>query len=500
MTKPTFDIKKADVEIKPVCGAVDLFEKTGNWIVSTILQFVEKIIKQKLYVQKTDSSSDISFKTKQLISNLIKKKFIVRIIKKPRIYHDEPEIIWYEGQSGDFLTQTDGGGGTTANGSGADFDEEVAILKTINEGLERFSLCVYRNDNLLFSSYEKIAGKAINPSSFAGISDVQRQSDKRLEIKRDSCFRWVKGFSLPEKKDVFIPAQLVYVGYRYHLGEPLIQQQISTGAAAATSFEEALYSGICETVERDAFVITYFNKLSPPLINLETIDDVDFQKLLASFKRYNLELYVINTTTDIAIPSVMAIIVDRTGVGPAVHVGNKTDLNFKKAIIGAVCECLKGRLSYRGKSFNTASLLERMEKLKNFNLPIKNFEDRFLYWASVDSIPKIDFLLQGRKQDLTSEDLNQFGGASSHEKLETVLNLLKSRGVDVYAADITPPQIREEGIWITKVVIPQLQPFFLKEEIKELSGKRLFEVPVILGYRDKPLSEKDINTIPHPFL
>ncbi len=136
-------------------------------------------------------------------------------------------------------------------------------MKTVGEGLERFCLCVYREKHFLLSTFDKISQKALSPLSFAGISPSQRQANPRLKIDEKSVFRWVEGFSLYDKKKVFIPAQLVYVGYKYHPQEPMIREQISTGAAAADSFKGALYKGICEAVERDAFMITYFNKLSP---------------------------------------------------------------------------------------------------------------------------------------------------------------------------------------------------------------------------------------------
>lgn len=500
MPKPLFELKQSEVEAKSVRGAVDFFEKIGDWIYSTVLRFIEESAGQKLYVTDDDFLPKASFKTKKLVADLIKKKIIQSIGKVPRAHHDEPEIVRYEVKLSNFLAQTDGRGGTAVNGSGGDPDEETAILKAIGEGLERLSLYTYKNKDLISAPFAKVAKKALNPLSFAGISENQRRSDKRLGINSDSCFRWVKGFSLFDKKETLIPAQLVYIGYQYGSNEPIIQQQISTGAAAANSLEEAMYRGICEAVERDAFVITYFNKLSPPLINLETVVDTDFQKLLAMFKRYNLEIHAINTTTDLAMPSILAVIIDRTGVGPAVYVGNKTDLNIKKAVIGAVHECLKGRISHRGALFSRSPLKEKMEKLKNNYLPVETFDDRFLYWASVDMIHKIDFLFRGTKQDLNESDLNRYQGISISEKLKAALDLLKNRGVDIYGVDITLPQIKKEGIWVSKVVSPQLQPFFSMEGLKQLSGERLFNVPIILGYRTHPITERELNSVPHPFL
>ena len=449
--------------------------------------------------------ANISPKTRHLISNFLKKKIIKQVIKIPRIYYDEPSIINYQVNTPckqpDITVYSDGVG-TITNSGGADFkNEEKAIMKAVGEGLERFCLCIYREKNLLLSAYNQISKKALNPLSFAGISPSQRNANLRLKIDENSIFRWVEGFSLYNNKKVLIPAQLVYIGYKYHEKEPIIQQQISTGAAAAPFFNEALYRGICEAVERDSFMIAYLNKLSLPIIDLDIIDDENLQKLLKDFKeRYNLELYVIDITTDISLPSMMAIIIDRTGVGHSIHIGNSTNLNIKDAILGAVSEVVRGRISFQGTKFSESPLKERMGALKSDPNKITTFTDRLLFWALPEMLGGIDFFFKGPKKRFSQEELSKYQDTPSGEKLKIVLNLLKQNNIDIYGVDITLPQIREEGIFIAKVVSPQLQPLYLNEAIKHSWGERLFKMPVKLGYREKPLSENELNNLPHPFL
>jgi ribosomal protein S12 methylthiotransferase accessory factor len=449
--------------------------------------------------------ANISTKTKILINNLFQKKIIKQVIKIPRIYYDEPSVINYQVNTPckqpDIAVYSDGMG-TITNSGGADFkNEEKAIMKAVGEGLERFCLCVYREKKLLLSPYSKISKKALNPLSFTGISPSQREANPRLKIDENSIFRWVEGFSLYNNKKVLIPAQLIYIGYKYHEKEPIIQQQISTGAAAAPSFSEALYRGICEAVERDSFMIAYLNKLSPPIIDLDVIDDENLQKLLKDFKeRYNLELYVIDITTDISLPSMMAIIVDRTGIGPAVHVATKTSLNIRDAILGAICETVRGRISFR-KISSPSSIPEwEIKRLRLNPSQIKTFADRSNFWALPEMLGKINFFFRGPKKRFSQEELSKYQDIPSGEKLKIVLNLLKQSNIDIYGVDINIPQIREEGIHIAKVVSPQLQPLYLNEAIKHNWGERLFNVPVRMGYRTKPLSENEINPLPHPFL
>lgn len=513
-----------NVEYRPVIQAEDFFEnnigkeKLGleehfsmgsffsfilNRLQSDLLRFIKKIIGAQLYISVDDLSPKISPEVKKIINSFFQKKLIKKIIKISRTYPDEPEIIQYRVEIPSAFPNislySDGRGTSTISG-GADLNEEKALMKAVGEGLERFCLSVYREKKLLLSSYNKIVKKALNPLSFAGISSVQRKLNQKLKIEEESIFRWVKGFSLSNNKEIFIPAQLVYIGYRHHPKEPIIQQQLSTGAAAAESFEEALYRGICEAVERDAFIITYLNKLSPPLIEPEIVEDENFQHFLAMFRRYNLELYLIDMTTDIAIPSVMAMIIDRTEVGQAVHVATKTSLDMKEAIRGVIFEAIRGRISFRGISFSDRSSAERRKILKSDHSQIKTFVDRCLFWSPAEMINEIKFLFQGSKKEIDESIFNKHKNLASGEKLKTVKEILQKVGIDIYWSDVTMPQIKKEGIHVVKAVSPQLQPLYLEEELKCLGGERLYNVPVKLGYRNKPFSREELNLIPHPFL
>ena len=494
-----------ELKLKKTLSLNLFFNFILNKFHSNLLELIEKIIGTKLYIFIDNSYLlNISQRAKEISTNLIQERIIKKITKVSRFFPDEPEIIQYQVEMPSTLPDisfySDGRGTSSKFGGGADLNEERAFMKTIGEGLERFCICIYREKTCLLSNYEKISKKSLDPLSFAGISDNQRKLSKRLRIDEKSIFRWVKGFSLISKKEVLIPAQLVYIGYKYYSQEPIIQQQLSTGAAAADSFEEALYKGICEAVERDAFMITYFNKLSIPLINLEIIDNKEFQKLLAMFRRYKLELFVLEITTNINIPSFMAVIIDRSGIGPVVHVGTKTSLNIENAIVGVVYEALRGKLGSRKRLSLIDKQEEKIKSLRADSSKIKTFSDRTLFWNSLDMINKIEFIFKGSKKEFNKKELKKYKNTPIKEKLKIAVDLCQERDINLYGVDVTIPQIRKEGIYVAKVLSPQLQPLYFNEEIKHLYGKRLFDVPVILGYYKKALSKDKLNSLPHPFL
>lgn len=481
--------------------------KIINKIFLNFLKIIEYIVGKKIYFSKEDISPDISSRTKELAVNLFQKNIIKKLIKKERVHCDEPYFPNYVSIlyafEGDISVCSDGIGISSGSCGGADFTEEKALMRALGESAERFCLLSYRNKNLILSQYDKISKNALNPLSFAGISPDQRKQNSLFNINKDSIFRWVRGFSLPDHKSILIPAQTVYVGYKNHPQEPIIRDQISTGAAAADSIDGAFYRGVCETVERDAFMISYLNNFSLPLIDLETVktDDKEFRHFLTMLKRYNLEVYVVDLTTDIKIPSTAAFIIDRTGVGPAVIAGFAARLNIEESIENSIIEAVYSRLNFREIGSPSNPKWERKVKiLKDDIRRIKTIKDRTFFWSPKEMVGRIEPFFKGPLKKISEEEKNKYKNISVKDKSKIAVNMLKERGVDVYGADITLPQIKEEGIFVAKIIAPKLHPLYLNEGLKHTWGERIFNVPVSLGYRKEPSSPKNFNNMPHPGL
>lgn len=118
---------------------------------------------------------------------------------------------------------------------------------------------------------------------------------------------------------------------------------ISTGAAGGGSLTAALTRGIFEIVERDSFVIAYLNKIRFPKVSLDSVKDEYVQFLLEMLKRYRLAIHVIDITNDLKIPCFLSIIVNKTGIGPAVSTGLKCHLDPIEAITGSIEEAFNVR-------------------------------------------------------------------------------------------------------------------------------------------------------------
>lgn len=407
-------------------------------------------------------------------------KGIIKTIKRAPFYNDEPKLFSYytifnrkiEKNSSD----EDYAGGTSLN-------KEKAFVATLGEAIERYCLSKCKYSQLKTYSYSQIEKRAINIFEYINFSQQQLKKKEfaRFNFYSNTEFRWVKGFSLLKNKDILVPAQLVFVPYKYSREEKIIREPISTGAASGTSIGAAIYRGICEIVERDAFMITYLNKLQRPRVNLEKATG-ELKELYNNYKRYNLDLHLVDLTTDICFPSHLGVLIDKTGLGPAVSLGLGADVDQYKSALRAAEEAFHSRPWIRKEMIS-----------KNQNRDVCTTDGRGLYWSDINRIKDIEFLISGPLVDLDPKVKQNLTYVPS--KLKAALKIIKKENMELIVVDLTTEEAMRARFYVVKVLIPELHPLYLDECYPYLGGKRLEKVSTRLG-----ISFGELNKIPHPFL
>lgn len=416
-------------------------------------------------------------------------KIIKNIYRIPN-YNDEPQLYQYFSQFTDKyhpeLTKE-------AVASGVSFEKNRALLKLLGETAERYALSLNNHKKFINKSFYELSNdhrNAINPIEVALITDSSNKNQQKDLV--NTKFNWIEGKSLITNKNIFIPAQLVFIPYVFQESEVSLQMPISTGAAAGEFMYDAVYRGICEVIERDSFMIHYYNTLNSPKINLETCKNKTITKIIAALKRYNLELCVNDITTDVGVSAVASIIVDKTGLGPAISIGLKAGFDIEENIIGAIEEALMVRVWIRDEF---VYLKPKYRAAKT----IRTIEERAEFWFPTDMIHYLDFWLNAKnKRSLNKVQKSKLN--SYEEKVSELIKIFSTKGYDVIYVDITVPVIRKYDVKVVKVIIPQLQPLHLDEKYPYLTFQRMYNAPINMGVFGKSKSLKKLNHIPHPFL
>lgn len=403
-------------------------------------------------------------------------------------YPDEPRLFRSVAKT---VIDTDGHTPSYGGGGGRHWnDPETAERIALVEAAERYYLYTYRTRDLRQARYHDLAPQALNPTDALEFSEEQRQQEpirSAARFDKESVFSWVLGWSVFGRHPVWLPAQRVFLNYRFPEGEARLTSPSSNGGGAGLTLEQALWGALAELVERDAFFIFWHNRIAPPRLNLEHSPSDQLMDLAKQMRRYRLELTVLDITTDLDIPVFAVILRDTTNIGPAVRVAARAGFNREAAIAGAVAEAVNSRINARTTQNDrpdrdTALTLEAQRELA--------MTDRLRLWSKPEMKREIEFLLSG--PEIEADPTTWQEQPTPAESLNRILNSLRARGYPVYYWRAPVP--KEIGLTVVKAVVPGLVQLSLDERYQLLASPRLREVPVVRGYT--PLTA--VNPTPHP--
>ena len=172
-------------------------------------------------------------------------------------------------------------------------------------------------------------------------------------------------------------------------------------------------------VERDAFVITWLNRLPAPRIDFPEAPGIA-SETRRHYRGLGIDTLAFDLTTDLGIPVVMAAAIDRSGEIPAVTVGLGCNLQPATALDRAVMEVAQVRVGSvpRYRSTQAPPLPRRYED-------VRTLEDHAAFAASNEYLGEFDFLLDGAQSRALADLPDQSRGtveanlALCRERLET---------------------------------------------------------------------------------
>lgn len=458
---------------------------------SAIASFV-KFIENKTGAEMVYNAAHFPYMQTELadlfeIAEKLRAAGIVRAFAPRHSPSDEPQIrewhIRYRDAEESFA------GGTTLD------DDRAALSAALAEATERhiwFEMTDYFVDERRASRADiSQIGEMLAPERFTGFSDEFRHAHPRYEL-RDVPYTWLRGTNLLEKTPVYLPAQVISGSERLrharHKDEPTIVYPITTGLATWPTQEGAYLRGIVEGIERDAFMVTWLNQLSPPRFDVEALcaRNPALSKLVAHVRRYRLEPHFVRLVTDAPTHVICAILEDTTGNAPRFGIGLKAGADAANAAEGAIFEALRGRRGARlflGQK-NEGDAPVAMRDVGHYR--------RVLYWAEKNCAERLAFLIAGATQDIREP----WDTDSESAHLQRLLTWIREKGYACAAVSFTRSKANLTPWHIELTIIPELHPMHFREHEPYLGGKRLTEVPRALGYtpRNKPYLDD-----PHPF-
>lgn len=378
-------------------------------------------------------------------------------------------------------------------GQGYALHLEEAMAKALGEFLERYALFSVGYKDLVFKSatlaeLQRSRYAFIHPSEVSHFSREQRLEYSKLCFDDSSQFQWVEGKRVYDGKKILVPAQLVFWDYfRGHEDEPLLHESNTNGSGGMFSRTEAILAGLYELIERDAFFIFWLNSLAPPRIDLETINDSDIQHIIASCRRYQLRLEVLDVTSDINIPVFVAVLLGGNGKELQIGVGAGCKMDPREGLKSAILEAIAVYheiARFRGKNLPTTELL-----MSGSPRIIMNPQQRLVFWTGTEVCQNIEWFLKGKTISFQERESNRMCFSHPKKELNFLVEKLRKKGLgyEPYYYEAGHPILDAFSYHVVQVIVPALVPHYLYAEHAPLGAKRLGDVSIH-------------NKIPHPLM
>lgn len=319
-----------------------------------------------------------------------------------------------------------------------------AKASAMMEAFERYSAEQQESDNekVICGSFREIDG-CIDPSSLilpANAADVNKTD-----------IDWVNAVDASNDQECLIPANAVYHPYQPINGKFLFKSS-TNGLASGNVIEEAVFHGVTEVVERDAWSI--FEALRQPKreVNCEDTDNPLINDVLSKFRNAGVDVRLVDLTADVEITTMAAVSDDTVLKDPALlTLGVGTHLDPEVAALRALTEVAQSRATQiHGTREDTTRAV-------------------FMRKAGYQRMKRINKHWFGEFQDSVNIlDIKNMAKKSFKDDIETSLKLLAKCGFDdVLYTDLTRPEIQ---IPVVRVVIPGMEVYSVDTE---RIGKRL---------------------------
>lgn len=374
-------------------------------------------------------------------------------------------------------------------------------LTAILEGLERYCGITPRGKRtVVYDCYHHLKDQALNPL-LVGVHDEEHYAHPGFPFEPfdpNTPMNWVWGYSFLQERPILVPELLAY--YSLGGGSRGFVYETSNGCAIGGSLEEAIFYGIMEVVERDSFLMTWYAKLSLPRLDPYSAQDEELVLMIDRMRAVaGYDLYVYNSTMEHGIPSIVALAKNRKPKGLNLICAAGAHLDPVRAVKTAVHELAGMMLTLDEKLEANHDQYVRM--LHDSSL-VQQMDDHGMLYGLPQAEERLHFLLNNNRPLKTFHE--EFKWKSSHDDLtndlQDILQNFRNINLDVIVIDQTTPEIKRNGLYCVKVLIPGMLPMTFGNHLKRVSGlERVLRVPMELGYTREPLTSEMLNPLPHPF-
>lgn len=346
----------------------------------------------------------------------------------------------------------------------------IAVL----EGLERYCGFHARRDRTRrVAPRRELGASALDPRTLGGHPDAcyDLPGSPYIRFSDDLELAWLEAVSLVDRRRTLVPECAIYWG-RQDATSPRIFQESSNGCAVGSSYTEATLHAIKELVERDSLLLTWYQKLELPELDVRNDRDPQLRQLVARAEAFtDMQFRIFLSTMTHGFPSVWLMALGDGATTPACLVGANAHPDIRRAISDGISEmCIRIMAAIHHFPARRA----RAEQLLAGAIPVETMSDHQLAYSLSASRAAFDFLLRDEDRDRlpVTPDLNLPGQGSGFltKVLDQVVAGIARTGLDVLVYDQTQPELERIGLVCVKAIIPGFVPMTFGHLKRRTSG------------------------------
>ena len=394
---------------------------------------------------------------------------------------------------------------------GKGFKLTSSFLSDLGESVERLSgsLAFFKEDLEIcagsYNSLQRAGQNAIAPEALPLFADEQYACpDFFFEpFTHDTEFSWIKGRRLISREDIWIPLQLVLFFYIPPIAESRIGYSSSSGMASHIDESLAIIAGVTELVERDALMVSWYADI--PLRRVEADRALSSKRTNRAFEHIRcLAGDVDFWLHDVGFPNLPCI--SATQLVPyykkfAYQAGAAAALDGEEAFTQALLEYGQSELQLKSAMLAPQRNLRKGIEVIFGAAPdkplveMRTFLETTGYYGHVENSGRLkEFFCSN--DTVTLSELPKVKFKDSERQLEYLKEVLQQYNIDPITIDCTHEQMSQ--VKVIKVFIPELvQPHV--SAYPYLGHPRIYELPMRMGLRDKPLTFEELKPGPVPF-
>jgi ribosomal protein S12 methylthiotransferase accessory factor len=418
---------------------------------------------------------------------------IVNALEECLVDVDEPPLVRVSCELAAGEEAIGAGLGAARNVGGSGAAREHALGAAVGEAIERYSACYVPHERLIEATAAQLGPHAADPASFALFDRTQYEQPgfPYAPFTPDTRVRWIDGVDLETGARVWLPAELVFlVDTRPPLGSR-IGYATSSGLACGSTFDEALARGLFELLERDAFMLLWWRRLSPP-----RLDWGGHRGMTALDARYfrptGVEYLALDLSCVHDVPIVVGVVRGAPGSCAALGVGAAAKARVEDAWLSALAEAFASRSACR-----KLRLLEPERRYEPDGSDVVDFDDHIRFYGDDEHADRASFLWASSETRAAAAAIPL--SADRDELRDQLVARVRRAGSRAFAVDVTAPDVAAAGLRVVRAVAPGLCPLDAEHRCRFLGAQRLLEASEMDTLTGKVGRIEDLNQLPHPF-